>query len=142
VLCKAVIEECIRYNLPCIAIDLQGDLLSLAIQSNDCPKGAIPPSAITRSKYAERLDVKVWTPGSSLGIPLSMAPSMDVPDVGTMNDEQRTEIIDGVARGLATLLGANGSTRSDVIAGLHNMLDLANVHDYALSNFDDLLGTP
>jgi hypothetical protein len=140
VLCKAVIEECIRYNLPCIAIDLQGDLLSLAIQSNDCPKGAIPPSAITRSKYAERLDVKVWTPGSSLGIPLSMAPSMDVPDVGTMNDEQRTEIIDGVARGLATLLGANGSTRSDVIAGLHNMLDLANVHDYALSNFDDLFG--
>lgn len=140
VLCKAVVEECIRYNLPCIAIDLQGDLLSLAMQSSEVPDGAVPVSDVTRAKYAERLDVKVWTPGSELGIPLSMAPSMVVPDVGTVSRSQRIETIDGVANGLATMLGAGGKSRDEVVAGLFNMLDLANRHDYALSNFGDLGG--
>jgi len=140
VLCKAVIEECIRYSLPCIAIDLQGDLLSLAMQSTDSPQGAVRPLDITRTRYAERLDVKVWTPGSDLGIPLSMSPSLLVPDVGSVGHAQRVESINDVAVGLATMLGAGGKSRDDVVSGLHNMLDLANVHDYRLSNFDDLRG--
>lgn len=135
VLCKALVEECIRYNLPVVAVDLQGDILSLAMQSNECPAGAVPVSDVTRSKYAERLDVKVWTPGSDIGIPLSMAPSLYVPDVGAVVRGDRVSIIDAAARGIGSILG---NDKPATIAGLYTILDLASQRDYRLADFDDL----
>jgi len=121
VLCKSVIEEAIRYNLPCIAVDLQGDLLSLAIQSGMVPPGAVPPSEVTRQKYAERLDCKVWTPGSSLGIPLSFAPDMLVPD--DISPEDRIHAFNAVAVALASILG---DMKEATVKGLHIILEYAD----------------
>lgn len=103
VLCKAIVEEFIRYRLPVIAVDMQGDLLSLAQHSDALPAGAVPVSDVTRAKYRERLDVKVWTPGSTIGIPVSFAPPMDVPNGLTAADEKLA--LGGIARALAEVIG-------------------------------------
>jgi len=133
VLCKAVIEECIRYRLPCIAIDLQGDILSLALQSMETPSGAVPVSEATRAKYAERLDVKVWTPGSRDGIPLSMSPDMTIPDVAAVED--RIALMESIAQGLGNMLG---NSKEGTIAGFYTILEYADQHGLECSNLDDL----
>lgn len=140
VFCKAVVEEAIRYRLPVIAIDLQGDILSLAKQTGMVPDGAVPPLDITRSKYAERLDVKIWTPGSMLGIPVSFAPDMHIPD--GLGVEDRIRAVGTVASDVAAMIG----DRSDAtIAGIHTVIDFADQHDLRCDSLDalaDLLASP
>jgi len=133
VLCKALIEECIRYRLPCVAIDLQGDILSLALQSMDCPEGAVPVSDVTREKYAERLDVKVWTPGSRDGIPVSLAPDMTIPNIAGVED--RVAIMESIACGIGTMLG---NSKDGTIAGFYTILEYADQHGLECSNLGDL----
>jgi len=129
VLCKAIVEESIRYRLPVIAVDMQGDLLSLARQSGMVPDGALPPSDVTRAKYAERLDVKIWTPGSTIGIPVSFAPSMLVdPRLGT---EARTFTLDAIARGLGSVIG---NVKGPTVAVFYKLLDYMNRWDIPCSD--------
>jgi len=133
VLCKAVVEECIRYNLPCLAVDLQGDLLSLGLHSDHTPEGAVPVSDVTVAKYRERLDVKVWTPGSSLGIPLSFAPDMAVPNEVGVEDKVRA--FGAAASGLGSMLG---DKKESTVAGLHMILEYADNLRLCCSTLDDL----
>lgn len=121
VLCKAVVEECIRYNLPVIAIDLQGDILSLANMSTDMPEGAVSVSDVTRAKYAERADVKIWTPGSSLGIPLSFAPDMSIP--ADASPEDRIMVMDNIATSIANMLDGG---KDGTVAGFYTILHYAD----------------
>lgn len=66
---KIIVEECVRKCLPVIAIDLQGDIAALALGAG----GGSPSS----EQFKARVDAKVWTPGSNVGIPLSSS-SIDV----------------------------------------------------------------
>ncbi len=133
VLCKAVVEESIRYRLPVIAVDLQGDILSLAKQAGMVPDGAIPPLDITRSKYAERLDVKIWSPGSTMGIPVSFAPDMRIPY--GLGAEARLRAIGTIASDVAAMLG----DRSDAsIAGIHAVIEYADHHALRCDSLDAL----
>jgi DNA helicase HerA-like ATPase len=62
VLGKVIAEESIAKRLPVIAIDLQGDLAALALSAD--------PRAV---KFIERVEPKIWTPASKVGIPISAA---------------------------------------------------------------------
>lgn len=64
VLGKVLVEESIAKRLPVIAIDLQGDLTALALGAHDDPHTA---------KFRERVEPKIWTPASKVGIPISAA---------------------------------------------------------------------
>jgi len=133
IFCKAIVEECLRYGLPAIAIDLQGDILALANQSGFVPGGAVPPSDVTRAKLAERMDVKVWTPGSTVGIPLSFAPDMTPPDGATPED--RLHAFAAIAASLARIVGC---VKEPTVKGLEVILGYADHYGLALENLNDL----
>jgi DNA helicase HerA-like ATPase len=133
ILCKAVAEECLRYNMPVIAIDLQGDIVSLGESSDFVPTGATPPHDVTRQKLAERMDFKVWTPGSTLGIPLSFAPDMSVDD--DLSPEDRIHSFSAVAESLARILG---DSKEATVTGLHTILEFADHWQLECSNLADL----
>lgn len=133
IFCKAIVEECLRYGLPVVAIDLQGDILALANESGFVPNGAVPPSDVTRAKLRERMDVKVWTPGSTVGIPVSFAPDMSPPDGASPED--RLQAFRAMAESLARVLG---DVKPGTISGLEVVLGYADHYGLALENLNDL----
>jgi hypothetical protein len=130
VLCKVVVEECIRKRLPVIAVDPQGDLVSMALSEDPAVlvKMGIEP-AVAR-EFRERVDVKVWTPGASLGIPVSFTPNMRVPD--GVRPEDRLRAFGAVAQALA-------STAFSMILEYADRTGLACEN---LEDFKNFLGDP
>lgn len=101
VLCKVFVEECVRNRLPVIAIDPQGDLASLGLCEDPeklVEMGVAPEVAY---EYHSKVDVKIWTPGSTDGIPISIAPNMSVGD--DLRREDRIRAFGAVANSLASI---------------------------------------
>lgn len=97
VACKVIVEECVRNNIPVIAIDPQGDLASLGLRPE---KGSDPSIS---ADYFSRVDLKIWTPGSSAGIPVSLSPTMVH---GVISDpEERIRAFGAVADSISALAG-------------------------------------
>jgi hypothetical protein len=74
VTCKVLCEEFIRQGLPVIAVDPQGDIASLGQLADEAEVLARGTPADVRSSYADKVEMVVWTPASSLGVPLSVNP--------------------------------------------------------------------
>jgi DNA helicase HerA-like ATPase len=74
VTCKVYCEEFLRQGIPVIAVDPQGDIASLGQVADEAEVVAKGTPAEVRHSYAEKAEVVVWTPGSSLGVPLSVNP--------------------------------------------------------------------
>lgn len=74
VTCKAICEELIRNDVPVIAVDPQGDIASLAEIADEASVLGHATPAEVRATYAAKAEVVVWTPGSALGVPLSVNP--------------------------------------------------------------------
>ncbi len=74
VACKAIVEECVRAGIPVIAVDPQGDIASLAEVAGEADVVARGTPAEVRAEFAARAEVVVWTPGSALGVPVSVHP--------------------------------------------------------------------
>ena len=133
VMAKAVVEECIRYKLPCIAIDLQGDVVALASHSDYVPTDAVPPSDVTRAKLRERMDVKIWTPGSNIGIPLSFSPSLAIED--QLDQEARIRAIGAIADDVAAAVG--DKTEATTVA-IFEVLDHADRSGHPCKTLNDI----
>ncbi|HND52886.1 MAG TPA: DUF853 family protein [Pirellulaceae bacterium] len=70
---KVLIEEAVRCGVPVIAIDPQGDLAQMYLESTD-DAARHPRWSDARREYLSRREVRVWTPGSRIGIPLILDP--------------------------------------------------------------------
>lgn len=72
--CKVVCEEMIRQGIPVIAIDPQGDIasLALALEAGEADQLGLDPKDV--EEFREKAEVLIWTPASSVGIPLSVNP--------------------------------------------------------------------
>src|SRR5438045_3231283 len=70
VACKVVVEEAVRQGISVIAIDPQGDLASLGLIGNVASN---VPVEVYKG-YWDKLDLKIWTPGSTSGRPLCVSP--------------------------------------------------------------------
>ena len=109
VLCKAIIEEAALRGIPVLAIDPKGDISSLAICSQDFsfrPWSDVEADSLRRpreeyaqelqhlytekakemgiteervSRFIENVEVRIFTPKSSSGIPVSISPKLDAP---------------------------------------------------------------
>ena len=109
VLCKAIIEEAALRGIPVLAIDPKGDISCLAICSRDFsfrpwsdveadtlqrPREAyaeelqrlyaekVKETGITEeevSRFIDKVEVRILTPKSSAGIPVSISPKLDAP---------------------------------------------------------------
>lgn len=135
VLAKAIVECCLAKCLPVIAIDLQGDLAALAFNrsSDALVADGIPNQLI--EKFQERVEPIIWTPGSTLGTPLSMAPSLIVPC--GLRPEDRARVIGGIARSIAAMAG---DTSDAALAGIGITIDIADRHDWRCSSIEELIG--
>lgn len=74
VLGKTIVEEAVIQGIPSIIIDPQGDLASLAKMANKGTVESKGTSAVSYANYLNRAEVRIFTPASSKGIPLSISP--------------------------------------------------------------------
>ena len=127
-LSKVLVEDAVRFGIPVIAIDSQGDLASLGLAGvgNDVP-------ADIAADYWTKVDLKVWTPGSELGLPLSLQPELDLGVYERRED--RVRALHGMGAELAALTGWNDE---HVAAGFSKIIDYADRNDLAIDTIDDV----
>jgi predicted transcriptional regulator len=103
VLCKCVIEEAVRNNIPIIIIDPQGDISSLAIKGNPEELKEHGTPLEVQEEFFSKARIAIFTPASNKAIPISVnpfkSPSRDIPH------EEAVQTIDLTASSLASFLG-------------------------------------
>jgi len=134
VLCKVIVEECVRKGLPVVAIDPQGDLASLAIEEDPATLVRMGVDPGIAREFRAKVDVKIWTPGATLGIPLSFTPAMNVPT--GIRPEDRIRAFGSVATSLAAMVGATDETTS---VAFSMILEYADANGLACENIDDFI---
>ena len=103
VLCKCVMEEAIRQNIPLVIVDPQGDISSLALKGDpkEIESHGIPLTL--QEDYFEKVRVAIFTPASSKGIPISVNP-LSFPSEETPHEEAILAL-DLTATSLSSFLG-------------------------------------
>ena len=86
VLCKCIMEEAVRHNIPVVIVDPQGDISSLALKGDpeEIESHGIPLTI--QEEYFEKARVAIFTPASSKGIPISVNP-LSFPSEETPHEE-------------------------------------------------------
>jgi len=134
VLCKVMVEECIRKRLPVIAVDPQGDLASFALIEDPAILVKMGVDPAIAAEFRRNVDVKIWTPGATLGIPVSFTPAMDVP--GDIRPEDRIRAFGAVGQALAGMVGANDESAP---VAFSMILEYADKQGLACDSIDDFL---
>ena len=101
---KVLMEEIARTGVPVIAFDPQGDIASLAITADRKLVKAKGTDPAIRDHYDENVEVLIWTPGSSKGLPLSINP-LQFDGVETLNAEDKTRFFSSTAKNIVSLVG-------------------------------------
>ncbi len=103
VLCKCVMEEAVRNDIPVIIVDPQGDIASLALKGNpeEIEKHGTPLAI--QEEFFEKARVAIFTPASSKAIPLSVNP-LKFPSEDTPREEAILAL-DMTATSLTSFLG-------------------------------------
>ena len=110
VLCKCIMEEAIRNNIPVVIVDPQGDISSLALkgEQEDIENRGLPITM--QEEYFEKARIAIFTPASNKGIPISINP-LDFPSEDTPHDEAIITL-DMAATSLVSFLGYDLSSDS------------------------------
>lgn len=110
VLCKCLMEEAIRHDIPVVIVDPQGDISSLALKGNleEMETHGIPFTM--QEEYFEKARISIFTPASNKGIPISVNP-LDFPSKDTPHEEA-VLALDMAATSLVSFLGYDLSSDS------------------------------
>ena len=140
VFCKVIVEEMLRLGIPCICIDPQGDLCSLALdianqdEENLIKQGIDPQLA---QQFIDQTDAVVFTPASRVSVPLCADPFYS--DVSVLKGKERLQAVSSVANMLVSLLGydlASDDGEGLVAAFDYKLTQLAEEHMYP-KNLDE-----
>ena len=103
VLCKCMMEEAVRHDIPVVIVDPQGDISSLALKGDPekMENHGIPLAM--QEEYFDKARIAIFTPASSKGIPISVNP-LSFPSEDTPHEEA-TLALDMTATSLASFLG-------------------------------------
>ena len=101
VACKVLIEELAMKGIPVIAFDPQGDISSLAVLAN---KNDENNQLSDVESYKDNVEVVVWTPASSKGIPLSINP-LQFNDINNFSEEDKSRYFSNVSKNISCLIG-------------------------------------
>jgi len=103
VLCKCVMEEAVRNDIPVIVVDPQGDIASLALKGNPEEIERHGTPLAVQEEFFEKARVAIFTPASSKGIPISVNP-LKFPSEDTPREESILAL-DMTATSLTSFLG-------------------------------------
>ncbi len=138
---KVVCEEFVRNGIPVIAVDPQGDIASLAIPgtAETIESKGLPASML--EEYKSRAEVVIWTPASSVGVPMSVNP-LEALDHLPKDGEERIRALSGIAANLASLLGYEpGSDEGKSVVGfLHLVFENMARNEVPIRTFSGLAG--
>jgi len=109
VVCKVLIEELAMKGVPVIAFDPQGDIASLVLpeEADVVKKYGTDPA--TRDNFVNNVEVVIWTPGSSKGLPICINP-LQFDGVEELSLEDRTRYLSATAKNIASLVGYDLTT--------------------------------
>ncbi len=132
---KCIIEETTRQGVPTIIVDPQGDLASLGLIADEeiCVSHNIPVEVLT--DFREKAEVRIFTPASSKGIPLSLNPLKKLPD--GISPEEAIRVLDTIAGSLVSLLGykSDSDDGKAVASFLYHLLETSWMKDEPLESF-------
>lgn len=134
VLCKVMVEECIRKRMPVIAVDPQGDLASLALTEDPAVLERMGVDPVIAAEFRNRVEVKIWTPGATIGIPVSFTPAMDIPS--GIRPEDRIRAFGAVGQALAGMVGTGDEATA---VAFSMILEYADKQGLACANIDDFI---
>jgi hypothetical protein len=141
VACKVIVEEFLANDLPVIAVDPQGDIASLAYlgELEEVVQRGTPEERYR--EFAEKAEVVVWTPGSNLGLPLSVNPLAVTSSAASQSEEEALRDRGFAAESLADLLGfdLSSSDGRSVNALFGLLLGHAAEHKQTLDGIPQLL---
>lgn len=110
---KIIAEEVVAAGVPVIAIDPQGDLVQFLRMRGD--ENLEEPERARLRAYRERVEPRIFTPGSSHGLRLSLSPirltsSEDLAKIkdAARRQEEQEAILGAVANNLVSLAQAGG----------------------------------
>jgi len=134
---KVLIEELILNKVPVIAIDPHGDISSLIY--NEENEDLLKSKGISENhiqKFKNEVDVNIWSPGSTKGIPLSVNPLQfdDLPE----DLEDRIKYISYSAQTLASLLDYDQKKIKSIYSGLQIIIEYYLSKNINISNFTKL----
>ena len=97
---KVLMEELARQGIPIIAFDPQGDIASLAIieSKEELEKKGVESSI--QKDFEENVEVVIWTPGSSKGLPICINP-LQFDEIDELSYEDKTRTFSSIAKNIA-----------------------------------------
>jgi len=103
VLCKCMMEEAVRHNIPVVIVDPQGDISSLALKGDPETMESHGIPLTMQEEFFEKARIAIFTPASSKGIPISVNP-LSFPSEDTPHEEAIVAL-DMTATSLSSFLG-------------------------------------
>ena len=145
VACKVIVEEAVSRGLPVICVDPQGDLASLGLCADVEVLERMGVDPAIAAKYHSKVEVKIWTPGSTHGIPINISPSIQTD--GIERYEDRLRAYGAVAASLSSMCGYSQAAQIGEAAtvAFSTILEYADTHGLLiedLSDFADFLADP
>ena len=137
---KVMIEELAKAGIPIIAFDPQGDIASLALSASvdELKKNGVDTNI--QQIFQENVEVVIWTPGSSKGIPICINP-LRFDEVAEMDSEDKTRYFAATAKNIASLVGydLDSDDGKSAEAVMSVIFEYCNDHKKVLNDFNDLV---
>ena len=140
VMSKVLVEELARNGIPVIAFDPQGDIASLALLADTDTLAKNGTDQAIRDDFAEKVEVVVWTPASSKGLPICINP-LQFGNLDDLSSEDRTRYFSSIAINIASLVGydLDSDDGKSAEAILSVLFEHEHSHGRILHNFSDVV---
>mgnify|MGYP001215150454 CR=1 FL=1 len=140
VMSKVLVEELARNGIPVIAFDPQGDISSLALLADRDTLAKNGADQAIRDDFAEKVEVVVWTPASSKGMPICINP-LQFGNLDKSSSEDRTRYFSSIALNIASLIGydLDSDDGKSAEAVLSVLFEHEHSHGRVLHNFSDVV---
>ncbi len=137
---KVMIEELAKAGIPIIAFDPQGDIASLALSASvdELKENGVNPKI--QKVFQENVEVVIWTPGSSKGLPICINP-LQFDEVIDMENEDKSRYFAATAKNIASLIGydLDNDDGKSAEAVMSVIFEYCNNKKIILNDFNDLV---
>ncbi len=125
VLCKCIMEEAVRNEVPLVIVDPQGDISSLALKGDATELQRNGTPLTIQEEFFDSARIAIFTPASSKAIPISVNP-LSLPPASSPHEEA-TLALDMTAGSVAGFLGYDLNSDSGKGAKAYIFMILQNL---------------